>query len=72
MGKIVVVRFFFCRIYLDRRTLWWFITFYVSRLLTIIGYNPFRRNNSSLNPFIIINNDHLSSNYHIYLFSYIL
>ena len=36
----------------------------------IIGYNPFIRNNNSLNPFIITNNDQLSFNYYISFFMY--
>ena len=32
----------------------------------IITYNRFSRNNNSLNPFIITNNDQLSFNYNIY------
>ena len=34
----------------------------------IIGYNPLIRNNNSLNPFIITNNNQLSFNYYISFF----
>ena len=38
----------------------------------IIDYNPFIRNNNSLNPFIITDNDQLSFNYYITFFKYFI